>query len=243
MEEQRTAQIDAYLTDSMSSEEKKAFELALENDPELKAEFDLQKKTTALLEAAAFIDTKNKISAISQQKSFGSTVGGKLLKVAAVLLVLMIPTYFILNNQFNDEHLYANYAEPYPDRITTMGSSDQTILTKAMSAYNNKEYASAAKLFTKIRLDGTENENIILYEAVSLTYSKQAKKAIDILETALIEEPSNSVSLEWQLILSLLANDQGENAKEVLDKFLDHNNGYQQEKAKALQTDLNRIWR
>lgn len=240
MEEQRTAQIDAYLTDSMSSEEKKAFELSLENDLELKADFELQKKTTALLEAAAFIDTKNKISAISQQKSFGSTVGGKLLKVAAVLLVLMIPTYFILNNQFNDEHLFAEYAEPYPDRFTSMGISDQDKVTEAMLAYNKQDYKKAAKIFESLDLN---HENIVLYEAVSLTYSNQAAKAIDLLETALIEEPSNSVSLEWQLILSLLANDQGEDAKEVLDKFLDHNNGYQQEKAKALQTDLNRIWR
>lgn len=243
MEEQRTAQIDAYLTDSMSSDEKKAFELALENDPELKAEFNLQKKTTALLEAAAFLATKNKISAINQQKSFGSTLGGNLLKVAAVFLILMIPTYFILNNHFNDEHLFADYAEPYPDRITTMGASDETKLTEAISAYKKQEYASAAKLFASIRLEGSENESIVLYEAVSLTYSNQAKNAIDLLETAIIEEPSNVISLEWQLILSLLANGQGDDAKEVLDEFLDHNNGYQQEKAEALQTDLNRIWR
>ena len=241
--EERTAQIDAYLSDAMTSEEKKAFELALETDPELGKEVILQKKTFALLEAAAFIETKDKIRALNQKKSSGSSFGGTLLKVAAVLLVLVIPTYFILNNQFNDAHLYADYSEPYPDRITTMGASDETKLTEAMSAYNKEEYASAAKLFKSIRLDGTENANVVLYEAVSLTYSDQAKKAIDLLEISMKPKSANFVSLEWQLVLSLLANNQGEEAKKVLDKFLKHNDGYQQEKAKELEKDLNRIWR
>ena len=58
--EERTARIDAYLSDSMSSEERKDFEQQLETDPELKKEVELQKKTFALLEAAAFIETKEK---------------------------------------------------------------------------------------------------------------------------------------------------------------------------------------
>ena len=241
--EERTAQIDAYLSDSMTSEEKKAFELALENDSELKKDFILQKKTFALLEAAAFIETKNKIHAINQQKSSGTSIVSTLLKVAAVLLVLVIPTYFILNNQFNDEHLFADYSEPYPDRITTMGSSDASKLTEAMSAYNKEEYSTAAKLFKSIRLDGAENDNTVLYEAVSLTYSNQAEKAIDLLSETMKGKPTNLISLEWQMVLSLLANNQGDDAKNLLVKFLAHNNGYQQDKAESLLNDLNRIWR
>ncbi|MCJ8289885.1 MAG: hypothetical protein HRT58_09495 [Crocinitomicaceae bacterium] len=240
--EERTAQIDTYLSGSMTSEEEKAFELALENDLELRKDVDLQKKTFALLEAAAFIETKDKIRAINQQKST-SSFGGMLLKVAAVLLVLVIPTYFLLNNQFNDEHLFADYSEPYPDRITTMGSSDETKLTEAMSAYNKEEYIEAAKLFKVIRLNDSENDKVILYEAVSLTYSDQAKKAVDLLEIAMKPKSANFISLEWQMVLSLLANNQGDDAKDVLAKFLEHNNGYQQIKAEALLTDLNRIWR
>ena len=240
--EERTAQIDAYLSDSMSSEERKEFEQQLESDAALKREVELQRKTFALLEAAAFMETKERVRAINQQKSSGS-IGGTLLKVAAVLLVLLIPTYFILNNQFNDEHLFAEYAEPYPDRITTMGISDQENVSEAMSAYNKEEYAEAAKLFKTIRLNGINYDKIILYEAVSLTYSNQAKKAVALLEISMKHESSSFVSFEWQLILSLLANNQGDEAKAQLEKFLTHNDGYQQEKAEALQKDLNRIWR
>lgn len=240
--EERTAQIDAYLSDSMTSEEKKAFEAALENDIELRKELDLQKKTTALLEAAAFLETKNKIQAMNQLSS-GSSLGGNLLKIAAVLLVLVIPTYFILNNQYNDQHLFADYAEPYPDRITTMGSSDESRVTEAMNAYNKQEYATASKHFKTIRLSEGSTDKYVLYEAVSLTYADQAKQAIELLETTLKGNPTNAESLEWQLILSLLADNQGDRAKSVLDRFLKTNNGYQQEKAEALKKDLNRIWR
>lgn len=240
--EERTAQIDAYLSDSMSSEEKKAFEQELENDLELKEEVQLQKKTFALLEAAAYIETKDKIRALNQKKSSGS-LGGTLLKVAAVLLVLIIPTYFILNNQFNDEHLFADYSEPYPDRLSTMGVSDQDHVKQAMSAYNREEYSKAAKLFKIVRSDGTNYYLLDLYEAVSLTYSDRAEEAIKLLEAEMKNETVNANSLEWQLILSYLANDQGDKASTQLKKFLKHNEGYQQEKAEALQKDLNRIWR
>lgn len=241
--EERTARIDAYLSDSMTSEDRSAFEKELDINEELRKEVALQRKTFSLLEAAAYIETKNKVSALNQQKSSGNSIGGTLLKVAAVLLVLIIPTYFILNNQYNDAHLFAEYSEPYPDRITTMGSSEDEALTKAMNAYNKEEYAEAAKLFHAIRLKGTTNENILLYEAVSLTYSGQAEKAINLLSEARKTVPSNQTSLDWQLILSLLANNEGEKAKEKLAEFLQHNDGYQQEKAEALHKDLNRIWR
>jgi len=240
--EKRTAQIDAYLSGSMTPEELKTFEQELETNSELKQEVDLQRKTFALLEAAAFLETKEKVRALNQQKS-GSSIGGALLKVAAVLLVLMIPTYFILNNQFNNEHLFAEYSEPYPDRITTMGTSDDELVSEAMDLYNKKKYAEAAKRFETIRLSISENENIVLYEAVSLTYSDQAKKAVSLLEVSLENNPSNFISLEWQLILSYLANEQGEKAKTELEKFLKHNDGYQQEKAEALLEDLTSFWR
>ncbi len=241
--EERTARIDAYLSDSMTSEERSAFEKELDANEELREEVALQRKTFSLLEAAAYIETKNKVAALNQQKSSGNSIGGTLLKVAAVLLVLIIPTYFILNNQYNDAHLFAEYSEPYPDRITTMGSAEDEALMKAMNAYNKEEYAEAAQLFNAIRLKGTTNENVRLYEAVSLTYSGQAEKAVNLLSEARKNEPSNQISLDWQLILSLLANDEGEKAKEKLTEFLQHNDGYQQEKAEALQKDLNRIWR
>ncbi len=241
--EERTAKIDAYLSDSMTSEERLSFEEELSANEGLRKEVELQRKTFALLEAAAYIDTKNKVAALNRQKSSGGSIGGTLLKVAAAALVLLIPTYFILNNQYNDAHLFAEYSEPYPDRVTTMGSSENDQLNEAMNAYNKKEYAKAAKLFKAIRLNGTKNENVLLYEAVSLTYSNQAKEAIKLLSERKKNEPKNRIALDWQLILSLLADNQGEEANEELTKFLQHNEGYQQEKAEALQKDLNRIWR
>ncbi len=241
--EERTAKIDAYLSDSMTSEERLSFEEELSANEDLRKEVELQRKTFALLEAAAYIDTKNKVAALNRQKSSGGSIGGTLLKVAAAALVLLIPTYFILNNQYNDAHLFAEYSEPYPDRVTTMGSSENDKLNEAMNAYNKKEYAKAAKLFKAIRLNGTKNENVLLYEAVSLTYSNQAKEAIKLLSERKKNEPKNRIALDWQLILSLLADNQGKEANEELKKFLQHNEGYQQEKAEALQKDLNRIWR
>lgn len=240
--EDLTTKIDLYLSGNMTMEDRLAFELALENDAELRAEVELQKKTQALLERGAYIDLKEKVGALNQ----GYTPVRKLKiigRVAAVLLIALIPGYFYIQSRFADSHLYASYAEPYPDRITNMSGSLDAQISAAMELYNNHKYADALVIFDEVRRTDPDNTEITLYEAVSLMNTDQHKAAIQLLEGELERQPINSTAYEWQLILAYLGNNEGEKAIPLLKKFLSHNNGYQQENAIALLEDLESFWR
>lgn len=239
--EELTAKIDRFLSDKMTSEEKSAFLLEVEQNAELRQEIELQKKTTELLEAGSFIALKEKVGSLNKKES--NLVGIKpLLRIAAMLVILLIPTYFFISSRYSDTNLFMAYAEPYPDRITNMGEQTDEVLVEAMNLYNEEKYKDAAEVFKSIRSKDVKNEQITLYEAVSLTQSGQSKEAIVLLNETLLSGPDNIVAFEWQLILAYLANDEGDKAKDLLDLFLKHNNGYQQENAESLLADLNSFW-
>jgi len=240
--EDLTTKIDQYLSGKMLESDRLAFEETLEKDAALQAEVDLQRKTQALLEKAAEIDLKAKVASINAEK-----IGVNWIKlsgrVAAILIIALIPGYFYLQSRYTDENLYAAYASPYPDRITQMGDEVDTQIHKAMQLYNDEAYADALTIFEEIRKIDPSNTEITLYEAVALMETEQYQEAIDILESALTTAHQNKTAYQWQLILAYLGNNEGEKALQLLDEFLMDNNGYQQENAEALQSDLNSIWR
>lgn len=240
--EELTAKIDLYLSGKMNPEEARAFENEIDSDKNLRDEVELQQKTFALLEAAAIAQTREKVNTLNKQKSRTNVIR-PLLRVAAVLLLLIIPTYFYTSSQFNDAHLYEAYTAPYPDRITTMGENVDTEINTAMNLYNSGSYEKAAAAFEKIRGSGRVDENIILYESVSLTNSNQAIKAVLLLRSTIASDPTNKTALDWQLILSMLANEEGAETLVLVENFLKTNGGYQQEKAEQLLSDLKSFWR
>ena len=240
--EELTAKIDRYLSGLMSEKEKQAFELDLSKDEALQTEVALQKKTMALLERGAYLDLKEKVATINKSSSSSNTLK-PLLRIAAIIVVLLIPAYFYLNSTYSDESLYAAYSEPYPDRITHMGENGDEMLMTAMEHYNKEEYQEAAPLFKTIRAGGNTVEELTIYEAISLMNTDHASEAIELLENALQNKPDNQAIFEWQLVLAYLANDEGEKAIPLLETFLTHNNGYQQEKAESLLDDLSSFWR
>ncbi|MFT5822549.1 MAG: hypothetical protein ACI8ZM_003805 [Crocinitomix sp.] len=240
--EDLTTKIDRYLTDEMSEKEKQHFELELENNVLLKEELNLQKKTMALLERAAQIDLKEKVAAINQKTPAKFWIK-PLMRVAAILIILLIPSYFYLSSKYSDANLYASYSAPYPDRITHMGEAEDVQLNSAMEHYNKEEYSEALVLFENLRKTTPANEDIILYQAVSLMHTDEADKAINLLKETLSASPKNATAFQWQLILAYLANNEGEKAISILTDFLKDNQGYQQENAKALLSDLESFWR
>lgn len=242
MNEELTEKIDRYLMQEMTLEERTTFDFELEKDPILRENLATQRMTKDLLEADAYIDLKEKVRSINRQKA--NKIGLKIaLKVAAILVLMLIPTYFFVSNQFSDQALFSAYAEPYPDRITMMGNNTNEMISEAMQFYNKQEYKEAAELFHILIESSPEKEEFIIYESVSLMNIGQTESAVKILETRLNSSSVNTVVIEWQLILAYLANKQGEKALPLVKNFLKHNNGYQQENAENLLEDLTSSWR
>lgn len=238
--EELTGKIELYLNGLLSADEHAAFEAEIAADPKLKAEVELQQKTTALLKAAAFEQTRQQVAELNANRQSASSY--TFLKVAASIVLLVGLGYYLIHIQYSDSALYSAYNAPYPDRITTMGANDHSA-AKALQFYNEKNYAAAANEFQLLAESGRYEERFTIYEAVALTNSKRPSEAIERLEKHLATKPADAVACEWQLILAYLAAENGKQAETLLKEFLQHNNGYQNEKATELLAELNSIWR
>lgn len=241
--EDLTAKIDLYLNGMLPKDEQAAFEAEIAADPKLREEVELQRKTFALLEAAAFEETRQQVAELSANNNSRSGSRRMISIAASVTLLLGLGiSYYLISNQYSNNSLYAEYAEPYPDHITTMGAGEQAV-AKALEHYNQEDYAAAAKAFRTLADSGLYEDRFTIYEAVSLTNSGQAPKAITLLEDHLKTNPKDAIACEWQLVLSYLANNDGTKAKALLQQFLEHNEGYKNTKATALLDELQSFWR
>lgn len=237
--EDRTKRIDLYLNDGLSKADRLAFEALMEKDESLRKELELQQKTSELLEAAAWLKTKEKVFAINDS----STTSSKLwLKVAAVFIGVLLTSYLVLNYTYGDKQLYAKYSSPYPDRITSMGTTGDD-LTQAMTFYNQAAYGKALSLFKTIREKGEANQQLILYEAIALTEEDRAEEALSLLELTPKVEPNLQAAFVWQKVMSYLANEEGDEAYETLQVYLEAKHQYQRSKALQLKEDLESSWR
>jgi hypothetical protein len=237
--EDSTSKIDQYLSGEMSSEDRVLFEAEMDSDEVLKEEVRLQMKVVAMLDESAWLETKDRVTELNRVKTAKNPVIG-LLKIAAIIAVIALPTYIIVHRQFSDDNLYVAYYSQYPDRVTTMGTSDPKI-EQAMSDYNNERFESASNAFKELRLAG--DSTFIIYEATSLTENSKSSLAVALLEATIESEPANISIYQWQLVLSYLANNEGEKARLLLKEFVKNKDGYQIENAKKLLSDLTSFWR
>ncbi len=237
--EDRTQHIDDYLNKRLLEEDAAKFERDLEADPNLRDELALQQKVQLLLEENERLELKSQVAKIAQNQIKSGASKSMILKIAAVILLLLIPTYFYVSNQYSDASLYAAYEETYEDRLTTMSASDD--LQEAMHAYNTEKYKKAAILLREIRIENAE-ERAVIYEAVAYRKSNQSQKSIQLLNKY-IPKSQFKETLQWELILNYLALEQGDEAQKTLQEFLKNNSGYKQEQAEALLQDLQSFWR
>jgi hypothetical protein len=237
--EDLTERIDLYLKNQLSNEEKIEFEdLILKND-DLAEEVKLQRKITELLEADAWLQTKNKVTAMNK-KRVGSL--STFLKIAAVFIGLVVSSYLFINYQYSNFALYSEYATPYPDRITTMGDADKEV-AKAMKFYNKREYKQAAQTFKMLRETNAPSEETLLYEVISLTEIKQAEKASNLLKEYTDLPNRLEEAFTWQEIMVSLAKNDGEEAYQLLEAYLETDYQYKRQKAQTLKADLESFWR
>lgn len=237
--EELTGRIDLYLKNQLSKEERSKFEEQMKKDDSLREEVRLQQKMIELLEADAWLKTKEKIEGLNRPKRNSNII---FLRVAAVFIGIVLCSYFILNRQYSDAVLYSDYATPYPDRITTMGGVSPDV-KNAMELYNTQSYKAAAVVFEKLRLGREGNEELFLYEVIALTESEQVTKAILLLEDYSEFSENLIEAFAWQKIMVHLANNDGETARKLLEEYLKKGSQYQRQKAEELEEDLNSFWR
>lgn len=239
--------IDAYLNDEMSEGERAIFEADLENNPELKKQYDLyrevdnsmshlfSKNTKALEETLTNLSEKYskeaplnsdfqtndpKIKQIDKPNYF------RLISALAAMFIMILAAYFLFFSTADSQDLAQNYfAENLTELSQTMGNSEE-LIQQGIAAYNLKDYNSAREYFEEVWKQDPENSEALKYLGLTYLAQKDFENAFSFFEqlTALPDLYSNP-GLFYQAITLMMRNEGADviNAKELLEEVVRQN--------------------
>ncbi len=219
--------IERYLQDRMSAEERQAFETEINANPELKAELTLhhslhtilgnpveRKYRTTLLQTSSQWHERNPVS----RPRWTLPVRAFISIAAVLLVVIMITTWY---DRESSTDVFAQHFEPYTMILTerAIGDTAQTskLLSQAIAQYHSGRFESAANTFTQLRNAGMDEVTIQFYEAVSLLGSGNHAEATPRFQD-LLERPDHLLKEQsrWYLGLALW---QGGKTEEAMNVF------------------------
>ena len=215
--------IDAFLLDELSESQKQLFEEALQNDPDLKEEVEHYKAVKKGVEASEKEALKKRLvkleAGLPKATKRRMTWYGS--RVAAAIILLLLPLYFILSNlnEVNSQELFADYFEPYPVLAngTVRGDAADDPLSEGIRAYQGGNYIMA---ITKLEAQSKDSKNGSFYLALSYMANDDASRAIPLLRD-LTEDESFQLKEQatWYLGLAFLKNGEPDKARRVLQSL------------------------
>ncbi|MCR9101102.1 MAG: hypothetical protein NXI25_14170 [bacterium] len=233
--------IEAYLAGEQTEEERRAFEADLGDDSRLQEAVEKHRLAHQLTSAYAAERTRGQVAeafnAYRKQKSGRVIPMRRWAAAAAAVLVLLAAGYWMVSSpQQSASALATSYFEPYPDRVTTMGS-DADALTEAMAAYNTGRYEDALTRFGALPEGTLQVELLNLYTGTAALQSGQ----LDLAEQALAQTARSATAYapagKWYLALTYLKQEKTELAKPLLEE-LRQEGTYKQKSAGELLDQL-----
>lgn len=191
--QQQAEEIEAYIFDTMSLEQRKTFERRLADEPALAEQYADHLFVHENRLTPAETDVMHKVqSAASAWETKGKrrfTIARRIMGLAAAVLVLAA-CWFVFNPSQNQTEQLAFV--PYDMVLNSRAKADtslrSTLLTAAIHAYEKEDYHEAANSFAKLHASEPSNRLLYFYQGVSALGAKQYKKASTIFEELLDQE-------------------------------------------------------
>ena len=226
--------VTQYLSGLMKEEDKAAFEAELERDPELQEEMQLHRETEAMLELEAQAKLKAKVAELDKEGGYSSGNRTVILSIAAASVVLIAVALWFLFPTAQPDALFADYFEPYPDRITAL-SEDESPLAQGMSLYNQEDFEGALKKLVEVPSENAQEKQAAeFYRAQIYLRQKRFELAVATLENLYEKEGMYQEAANWYLALAYLGAEKLEKAKAQLEAYLD-NQAFEYRKTEARQ--------
>ncbi len=219
--------IDAYFDDSMSIEERDSFIKELENNAQLKREFDFQLEIQQAISDPNYDDVNAAIEEVlyPQGKKASAKTGiiqlRSILKYAALIVVVLSISFLITQNLESAENksiaLVDEYFEPYPAYNTFRGEVDIAVLIEsAFEKYESKQYAAASSDFAQLMAANPENMAFPFYNG-NTQFALENYQEAHLLFLQVVESDNELFKRQakWYLALCYLAMDKVESAREV----------------------------
>lgn len=234
--------IDRYLKGMLEEKELQEFETQMGADPDLITEVALQKDIMIGAEAYFDAELKGKLQQIDREPN-EVDAGGKQIffkpwktaAIAASILLLFTVGYFVFFNQPNMEQLYLSSYEAYPNIVSPIQRSNNSIESDALSHYERGDYSTATKLFDE-ELEQNPNEDYLLfYCGLSNLEVGETDQAIALLKKITPAADSRFYApAQWYLALAYLKAQDIAALRKQLEEVISEKGDYQPRAQKLL---------
>lgn len=216
--------IEQYYNGTMPAEEKRFFEIKLEQDSSFRTQVEDVKALLLGIETQSLKEKMQDFHA-DLPNQLGTKVSvskrrNKWFRYSAAVAAIMIGVgSYLFYNSFSNERLYNNYFKPDPGLPTTMSTTDNYDFYNAMVSYKHGDYKLAISKWEKLEAKKPVNDTLLYFLGVAHLADSEIDKALPYLEKA--SENSKSVfqqDANYYLGLALLKKDRKEEAILFLKK-------------------------
>jgi anti-sigma-K factor RskA len=227
------AKLKAYLSGTLSEQDREGFEAELEANTEAQEEVAFSQDLNDLLAQRETDEVKALIRQAIDLEGFppvpetptttGSSWGlGKVAGLLAGLAAALVLTWGVVTyvGRGDNAPTYVNdYLTPLENVIVLPAQGAASALQDGITAYDKGDYAQAASLLAT-HFNQTRELNVGLYYGTALLFDGKAKEAIKVLESARqsIDEPVRQ-SAEWYLALAYLKTSDTARAYNILNSI------------------------
>ena len=180
--------IDRYLDGGLNAEEGKAFEMQMQQDPELQNEVALMRDVQAALKMKLHPDEnesglRKNLKEMNAEFFLNKPEQAKIIPlnrrrwmtaVAAIFIMALVLTVW---QPWKKEDLYKQYAAIQMPGIAERGAAADSLLKLAVDYFNNKNFAEAIPSFETILKDSNQNTFVQYYYAIALLQNNQTEKS------------------------------------------------------------------
>ncbi|WP_367390582.1 tetratricopeptide repeat protein [Lewinella sp. LCG006] len=218
-------EIDDFLDGHLDRQAHEAFQQRLANEPELAKDTLFQQEMRQGIAYGSQDDLRSRLQMIheetvGQQTARIAPIGRQLWlrwSAAAALLIGALGILFWLQQKPSPEQLFAANYEVYQLDATTRGAEENEQHSKALKAYQQKDYTIAIEQLSNILQNDSENPTLQLALAISYWENGQPQQAQSAIKT-LFNHPLLKGQAYWYAALFALAEAKPEAAASYLEK-------------------------
>lgn len=227
--------INKYFEKKLTDTELEEFEKKLKTDSHFHAEFEFQKSVQSALRSKERAEIKNLLAGFEKQKKQNNWW-----KFAAAAVVVILGGWVVFL-QFQSKpipsELYLSYYQTYPNIIApnVRGETEETLKTKAFSAYDSGDFELAAKFFGKLKTQ-VSNDYAVFYEGISFLEINKPEKTISLFENKNFNNSNFPLEdyRKWYLALAYLKTNKRDNSKKILKQLSTSDNPQKKQALKLL---------
>ncbi|SEM20258.1 TPR repeat-containing protein [Aquimarina amphilecti] len=255
-------QIDAYLRDELSIEEKALFEQSLKNNPELLHEFRIHQELFALTDESvwineSFIPSEEEVKEV--ETYFRSTEAKKLkntiaqaqinyqkgnrfsffnnrlfLPILAAASIALIVILYTFNSNNSTRDLYVEHSR-WKDLPSLTSRSDENQLAEGQKMFEQKKYQESYSLFKNyVENNDQTSPSVLVYVGLSALELNKYEEAISYFDRLISSDAVDQSKGYWYKALVYLKQDNEDRAILILENILLDEQNYNFNKAKVL---------